>query len=279
MEHNGIQLKQYHNIIFSCFSPEATLHEMKMPAHVLIYVRQGEMTVSDKSRRMTAHAGECVFLRRDHKVTIDKHAYHGMPYMAINVSFDRKALRDYFNAHRADMPTNAKRIREAAVKLDDNAYLQSLFESLKPFADSDTEPSEELVQLKMQEALVCLLESDPRFYPTFFDFHEPWKIDLLQFMERNCTEELTMEEIALYTGRSLATFKRDFAKLSDLTPQQWIIQHRLQRAYEMLTQGNTSVNEVFWRSGFKNRSHFVVAFKNQYGMAPSQIIQSIQQTL
>lgn len=28
-----------------------------------------------------------------------------------------------------------------------------------------------------------------------------------------------MEEIASYTGRSLATFKRDFAKVSDLTPQ------------------------------------------------------------
>lgn len=31
--------------------------------------------------------------------------------------------------------------------------------------------------------------------------------------------DLSMEEIVNYTERSLATFKRDFAKISELTPQ------------------------------------------------------------
>ena len=42
------------------------------------------------------------------------------------------------------------------------------------------------------------------------------KIDLLEFMEKNYAYDLTIEDIAHYTGRSLAAFKRDFRKISDL---------------------------------------------------------------
>ncbi len=52
----------------------------------------------------------------------------------------------------------------------------------------------------------------------------------MDFMEQNYTEDLTLEEFASYTGRSLATFKRDFAKVSPLPPQRWIMEHRLEKA-------------------------------------------------
>lgn len=55
-------------------------------------------------------------------------------------------------------------------------------------------------------------------YPSLFDFTDPWKIDILGFMEKNYAYDLTIEDIAHYTGRSLATFKRDFKKVSDLSP-------------------------------------------------------------
>jgi AraC family transcriptional regulator, exoenzyme S synthesis regulatory protein ExsA len=55
----------------------------------------------------------------------------------------------------------------------------------------------------------------------------PWKIDLLDFMEKNFCEDLSMEEFASYSGRSLATFKRDFKKASPLSPQKWLIEKPL----------------------------------------------------
>ncbi|WP_407032619.1 helix-turn-helix transcriptional regulator [Polluticaenibacter yanchengensis] len=38
-------------------------------------------------------------------------------------------------------------------------------------------------------------------------------------------DDLTMEQIASFTGRSLVTFKRDFKKISSLTPQKWLIKN------------------------------------------------------
>lgn len=97
-------------------------------------------------------------------------------------------------------------------------------------------------------------------------------IDILDFLNENYIDELTAEEIAAYTGRSLSTFKRDFAKVSDLPPQKWLIRKRLEVAYHKLKNENQKVSDVYADVGFKNLSHFYVAFKKQYGFSPAKIV-------
>lgn len=73
-----------------------------------------------------------------------------------------------------------------------------------------------------------------------------------------------------YTGRSLATFKRDFAKVSELTPQRWLIRRRLEAAHDLIHSGNKKVSEVCFDVGFKNLSHFSKIYKEAYGVAPTK---------
>jgi AraC-like DNA-binding protein len=80
-----------------------------------------------------------------------------------------------------------------------------------------------------------------------------------------------MEQIASFTGRSLATFKRDFKKISNLTPQKWLIKRRLEAAYVKLKDEHKKVQDVYVEVGFKNPSHFSTAFKKQYGMPPTDV--------
>lgn len=85
------------------------------------------------------------------------------------------------------------------------------------------------------------------------------------------TCDLTIEEFANYTDRSLATSKRNFKKISELPLQKWIIQKRLEKAYELIAKEHKGINETCFEVGFKNRSHFATAFKRQYGITPSLI--------
>ena len=62
------------------------------------------------------------------------------------------------------------------------------------------------------------------------------------------------------------TFKRDFKKISDLTPEKWLIRKRLEVAYAKMKEGGKKVVDVYAEVGFKNPSHFSTAFKKQYGM-------------
>ena len=262
----------YKDIIFSCFQPEESLSEHCLPHHALIYAYSGELRITDNGNEHTVHAGEYVFLKRDNRVKIHKHIYGTDPYKAISIRFDRKFLREYFSSlkRRAKLPENVWRFKAAVIKLDASPYIESLFASLIPFTDRGITPSEEFVTMKINEAMSCILQSDPRFYPTLFDFNNPWKIDLLEFMENNYMQDMNMEEFALYTGRSLASFKRDFAEISQLTPQKWIIEKRLKKAHELIEEGK-SVTDAYIETGFKNRSHFSTAFKNRFGYSPNKI--------
>lgn len=266
------QIYNYWDIVYSCFVPDEMLSEHRLPIHALIYVYSGEMVVDDDGRILKATAGDYVFLKRDHKVKLLKHTSGGAPYKAISIRFERAFLRDFFSRmDKAKLPTGVKRIRDAAVLLPKSLALQSLFISLFPYTDADVRPDDEIIRLKMQEAVWCLLGIDGRFYPTLFDFNEVWKIDLLPFMETNYTQDMTLEEFATYTGRSLATFKRDFAKVSDVPPEKWLIRKRLDKAYEMLREGKRKPSDVYYAVGFKNRSHFSVAFKRQFGVSPGGV--------
>lgn len=121
----------------------------------------------------------------------------------------------------------------------------------------------------MIEGVYALLRTETNLYASLFDFTEPWKIDILGYMNENYICDLSMDDMASYTGRSLSTFKRDFAKVSDLTPQKWIIQRRLKAAHELLASGKQRVTDVCYHVGFKNLSHFSRIYKETYGVAPS----------
>ena len=76
--------------------------------------------------------------------------------------------------------------------------------------------------------------------------------------------ELSMAEMAYYTGRSLSTFKRDFKHYSDLTPQKWLIRPRLHAAHELIRKGGRKVSDICYEVGFGNLSHFSKVYKRYF---------------
>ena len=271
MELRPESVHDHESVIFSCFSEDETLHEHRLPNHALILVCEGEINVSDGVTSLSAKRGEYLFLKRDCTVRIVKHSGGNAAYSAMSVRFKRPALRDYFKKlSSSSLPSGVKRLHEPAMKIDSDLYLDSLFASLRPFLDGGVEPSQEFLDAKSKEALECLLRIDKRFYPTLFDFNAAWKIDLKEFMEQYCTEDMSIEEFASYTGRSLATFKRDFNEIYSLPPQKWLIEKRLEKSVELLKSGH-SVNDTYKAVGFRNRSHFVKQFTAKYGLSPSKV--------
>lgn len=157
------------------------------------------------------------------------------------------------------------------MKLPPSAEIESLFASMTPYFNPEVKPQDDVMHLKLQEGLLALLHTDKRFMTVLFDFSTPWKMDILDFMNENYMYEFTLEELAHYTGRSLATFKRDFKKVSELTPEKWLIRKRLEVAYHLLKEERRKVVDVYAEVGFKNPSHFSTAFKKRYGIPPTAL--------
>lgn len=241
--------------------------------HTLVYLCSGELEIEQEGRRTVLHEGECAFMRRDHRMILQRRVRQGKPYRSVVLKFSRNFLREFFQQlDRRLLPAYAKRNRDSLYLLPaDRPDIRSLFRSVLTFFEAEVKPSEEQLRLKMVEGLYVLLNTDKSLYASLFDFTDPWKIDLMDFMEQNYMDDLSLEEMASYTGRSLSTFKRDFQKYSELTPQRWITQRRLEAAYELLRTSRRKVSEVCGKVGFKNLSHFSKIYKERYGVSPTEM--------
>lgn len=239
--------------------------------HTLVYCYSGELEIVENGRKTILRPGDCAFLRRDNRLWMHKRVRPGQPYRSFVLKFSRKFLREFYQTlNRREIPAGATRNKASLVKFPaDRLDIRSLFESVIPYFDAEVKPSEEILKLKMIEGVYAILNTDESLYASLFDFVEPWKIDIVEFLEQNYMNDLSMEDIAYYTGRSLATFKRDFKKVSELSPQKWLIQRRLEAAHRMISSGTKRVTEACFDVGFKNLSHFSKVYKDFYGVAPT----------
>ena len=70
---------------------------------------------------------------------------------------------------------------------------------------------------------------------------------------------------------SVSSLQRAFAKYFGMSPKQYLIQLRMNRALELLTENELSVKEISFACGFTDEKYFSRAFKKRYGCSPSQL--------
>lgn len=259
------------NVLIGCYVNSDCHCTRENREHTLLYLLSGELEIEENGCTTTLHPGDCAFMRRDVRMHLQKKPGRYGPYRSVVLKFLRPFLREFYKGLRPDrIPLDSRRSSQSLYLLPRNrSDIKSLFESVMPYFESGEQPSPDVLKLKMTEGVYVLLHTDPKLYASLFDFVEPWKIDILDYLNENYMFDLSMSEIARYTGRSLSTFKRDFAKVSNLTPQKWILRRRLEAARDLIRSGSKSITEVCFEVGFKNLSHFSRLYKEYFGMPPS----------
>ena len=131
--------------------------------------------------------------------------------------------------------------------------------------------SKKLATIKINEAIELLLQLQPEIKSFLFDFSDPHKTDLEEFMLKNFHYNAPIENFAKLSGRSLSSFKRDFTTTFNNTPSIWLKNKRLSEAYYLMKQKNKNPRDIYLDLGFENLSHFYTSFKKKYGMTPAEI--------
>lgn len=81
-------------------------------------------------------------------------------------------------------------------------------------------------------------------------------------------EKLNAEAVADYMQIGLRNLYRKFKDLGLPPPNEFIKSHKLAMAAKLLVTTSLTVQEVIYRSGFNNRSHFYREFDKAYGTTP-----------
>lgn len=217
----------------------------------------------------TFEAGDTLLVPRNQLSTVIKKPKDGMAYKSILVTFRPEQLKEYYAKRKITFDRSVDQKVEA---LDKHPLLDSFFNSLIPYFDLQDELPREIVSMKIEEAVTILRSINKNVDRLFADFSEPGKVNLVEFMEKNFMFNMPLEKFGYLTGRSIATFNRDFRKAFHVTPQKWLTQKRLELAHYQIMEKRRKPVEVYLEAGFENLSHFSKAFKKHFGSAPSDLI-------
>ena len=118
--------------------------------------------------------------------------------------------------------------------------------------------------------LVALSANGYLFTDTLFALRKKEKKSISKFMEKHFDKPLDIEDYAYLTGRSVSTFQRDFKRRFQISPKQWLIQKRLDKAAFILKETTQTVKQTMLAVGYENSSHFIKAFHKKFGVSPKQ---------
>lgn len=263
-------------IVFTC--SEAVFYNTEIIAeeHSIVRVLSGELKVIQSNKTYVFGAGETYLFPRNRLATLIKSQKDGLPYKAIVVKLTQDVLRVFYEQKK--MQVNLVSKTDCIIPLPKSLLLDSFFSSMLPYFDLDYKLPQELSQLKIHEAITILRSINKDIDNILSDFSEPHKINIVEFMEHNYMFNMPIEKFGYLTGRSLTTFKRDFKKAFNTTPQKWLTKKRLELARYQLTKKNRKPIDIFYEVGFENLSHFSFAFKKQFGHSPTELASQKENT-
>lgn len=91
---------------------------------------------------------------------------------------------------------------------------------------------------------------------------------VLDYLEAHYGETVRMQSLADQAGLSLSQLERQFSRVFQLSPQQWLTRLRIEEAIQRL-RGNDTIAAIGLACGFSDQSAFSRQFKATVGVSPS----------
>ncbi|MFT3823053.1 MAG: AraC family transcriptional regulator [Chitinophagaceae bacterium] len=255
------------SVLHACYYTANKSAENFVVDHVLMYIVSGTITFKTAAREYTFKEGDAVFLKGKQLAKAIKNPGASGEFKSTSIFFDQALLQEFSRTH--NIQADATTQQEPIIQLSNNPLYAAYATSLIPYVQTST--SDALTKLKAEEGILLLLSIDKKVKDTLFDFTTPGKIDLESYMNSNFTFHADLKQFAYLTGRSLATFKRDFEKIYHTSPNKWLQQKRLEEARYLIKEKGRRVSDVYLEVGFEDLSHFSFAFKKTFGVAPSHM--------
>ena len=153
-----------------------------------------------------------------------------------------------------------------------NVRISKLFDEIM----NETEQKEWGYELYIKGALTVMLGVlfRERYYTKYREYAGRKEIaqvkQAMQYVEKHCRKQLSVEELAAVIGYSRYHFMHFFKQHTGYTATQYIHLVRTSQAARLLEDTEYSVSEISEQVGFQEVSYFIKTFSKRFGISPLQ---------
>lgn len=256
-------------IFFACDENNKFVTEQLVPEHLLMHVYAGKITITTADKSYVILPGQTALFAKNQLAKFIKESDGDIGFKAVTIFFTKPFLQQFYEMFSPQQKTADFKV----LYIEPHVLLNNLFESVALYSGlEDAMITDALSLLKVKEALTVIRTLNKNVDMLLSDFSEPHKIDLEDFMQKNFMFNISIPRFAYLTGRSLATFKRDFLKTFAVPPQKWLTEKRLLHAHFLIAEKKQKPSQVYLAVGFENFSHFTYSFRRFFGYTPSSLL-------
>ena len=237
------------------------------------YMLESEMQYKIDEKQVNISADESVLLncRTVGNNMGNANAAHNNKIVIVH--FHPDILKKIYDREMPAILQNPKNVvsNKTSEKINNDFLIRKYIEGLLFYFENPALVNEDILILKLKEIIILLSQTknagaiqmilSQLFSPAVYSFK--------QIIDANLFSAITIEELADYCNLSLSSFKREFAKLYNDTPANYIKTKRLEKAAELLLITNNRITDIAFECGFNDLTNFTKSFHDKYHATPT----------
>ncbi len=121
----------------------------------------------------------------------------------------------------------------------------------------------------------CTTQPKPSNYANYANGLSQFTLQqVTEYIHEHLHQDLKLIELSAIAQLSPYYFLRLFKQRLGITPHQYILQCRIEKAKHLLQQTQLSIADIALQTGFSDQSHMTRCLKQKLGMTPKQLLQA-----
>lgn len=230
------------------------------------------MKLEDKTAYFDYFPGESILVAPGETMVIDFPEADETPSQCISLSLNPDFIEDslqHLNYHLPKIDeTSQWNMQLDEYFLFNNPSLASATNNIMRIAMDDNAQKDIMADFALKELLIRLMQTQARSMVEKNISRNKSRIGFaVDYIRKNLHQKLTIEKIAEFVYVSKSNFFKLFKEELGISPNDFILQERINRAKELLATQN-SIKETAFQTGFSDANYFTRVFKQWVGVTP-----------
>ncbi|MDQ0593176.1 AraC-like DNA-binding protein [Chryseobacterium ginsenosidimutans] len=264
------------NCEFSIYETHRAAFDVKLHFETIAFTAmlrgKKHMKLDNKTNYFDYFPGESVLVSPGETMVIDFPEADETPSQCISLSLNPEFIENSLNHLNYHLP-KADETSHWNIELDEfflfnNESLASATNNIMRIAMDDNSQKDIMADFALKELLIRLMQTQARGMMEKNIAKNKSRIGfVVDYIRKNIHQKLSIDNIAKLAYVSKSNFFKMFKDELGTSPNEFILQERINKAKELLASQN-SIKETAYQTGFSDTNYFTRVFKQLVGVTP-----------